>query len=98
MKYDYHEAGLWRLENGSIRINLNGALRRAFVKNQQGLLRRLCAGGLARASAPGALGQTKVGKHVKVPVVPARPEDVSSPERIVLADYESISGGGGVPR
>lgn len=53
---------------------------------------------LAIAFVSGAFGQTKTGKHVKVPAVPARPEDVSSPERIVLADYESISGGVGVPR
>jgi len=68
------------------------------MKNQRRLLRWICAGVLVIGSAPGALGQTKTGKHVKVPVVPARPEDVSSPERIVLADYESISGGVGVPR
>lgn len=37
-------------------------------------------------------------KHVAVPVVAAKPEDVSSIEAIVKADYESISGGVGVPR
>jgi ketosteroid isomerase-like protein len=40
----------------------------------------------------------KSAHHIDVPVVPARPEDVSSPEAIVKADYESISGGIGVPR
>jgi hypothetical protein len=68
------------------------------MKNHRRLLRWICAGVLAIAFAPGALGQTKTGKHVKVPEVPARPEDVNSPERIVLADYESISGGVGVAR
>ena len=68
------------------------------MKNQRRLLRWICAGVLAIASAPGALGQTKTGKHLKVPAVAARAEDVSSPERIVLADYDSISGGVGVAR
>jgi hypothetical protein len=68
------------------------------MKDHRRLLQWICAGVLAIACAPGALGQAKTGKHVKVPVVPARPEDVSSLERIVLADYESISGGVGVPR
>lgn len=46
----------------------------------------------------GAWAQAAGSKHVKIPVVPARAEDVSSPEALVLADYESISGGIGVPR
>jgi CubicO group peptidase (beta-lactamase class C family) len=54
------------------------------------------------ANAPGALGadpnQDKPKGHVAIPVIAARPEDVSSPEAIVRADYESISGGVGVPR
>jgi hypothetical protein len=58
------------------------------MKNQKRLLGWICAGVLAIASAPGALGQTKTGKHVKVPVVPARPEDVSSPERIDRVDFD----------
>lgn len=36
--------------------------------------------------------------HVNVPTIPARPEDVKSPEAIVQADYECISGGIGVAR
>ena len=36
--------------------------------------------------------------HVERPVVPARPEDVSTIEGIVKASYETISGGVGVPR
>lgn len=68
------------------------------MKSHKRLLQWIFAGVLAIAFVSGAFGQTKTGKHVKVPAVPARPEDVSSPERIVLADYESISGGVGVPR
>jgi hypothetical protein len=37
-------------------------------------------------------------KHVDVPTVAPRPEDVSSIEGIVAASYETISGGVGVPR
>ena len=36
--------------------------------------------------------------HVQIPVVPARAEDVSSPEAIVTADLECLSGGVGVAR
>jgi ketosteroid isomerase-like protein len=36
--------------------------------------------------------------HVNTAAAPARPEDVSSPEAIVRADYESISGAIGVAR
>ena len=54
------------------------------------------------ANAPGAVGadpnQDKPKPHVQISVIAARPEDVSSPEAIVKADYESISGGVGVPR
>lgn len=42
--------------------------------------------------------QTTAPKHVNVPVVAPRPEDVASIEAIVKADYESISGGVGVAR
>lgn len=42
--------------------------------------------------------QTKSKMHVDIPVVAANPEDVGSIESIVRADYESISGGVGVPR
>lgn len=47
------------------------------------------------AACTAAPAQTK---HIDVPVVPARAEDVSSPEAIVKADLECISGGVGVPR
>ena len=53
----------------------------------------LCCAVLAAA----ALSQTKPS-HVTIPNVPARAADVSSPEALVLADYECISGGVGVPR
>jgi len=43
------------------------------------------------------LAQSPAKAHVAVPVIAARPEDVSSIEAIVKADYESISGGVGVP-
>ena len=36
--------------------------------------------------------------HVHIPVVPAKPGDVSTIEAIVQADYEAISGGVGVAR
>jgi hypothetical protein len=49
-------------------------------------------------SLPNAIAQDKPNFHVKVAPVVARPEDVSSPEAIVKADYECISGGIGVPR
>jgi hypothetical protein len=44
----------------------------------------------------GALAQSK--PHVAIPVIAADPKDVSSPEALVNADYESISGGVGVAR
>jgi len=44
------------------------------------------------------MGQTKNGKHVEVPVIPARSEDVSTIEGIVKASYETISGPVGAPR
>jgi CubicO group peptidase (beta-lactamase class C family) len=54
------------------------------------------------ANTSGAVGadpnQDKPKAHVAIPVIAARPEDVSSPEAIVRADYDSISGGVGVPR
>ena len=46
----------------------------------------------------GALFQDKPIVHVNRPIVPARPEDVSTIEGIVKASYETISGGVGVPR
>jgi len=49
-------------------------------------------------AAAGALAQDKPKAHVPIPIIAARPEDVASPEAIVKADYESISGGVGVPR
>jgi hypothetical protein len=46
------------------------------------------------------LGATQSQKqvHVDRPIIPARPEDVSTIEGIVQASYETISGGAGVPR
>jgi hypothetical protein len=44
------------------------------------------------------LAQDKPKPSVVGPVISARPEDVSSIEAIVTADYETISGGLGVPR
>lgn len=54
----------------------------------------------AAVTLPGTpvLAQSPAKAHVAVPVIAARPEDVSSIEAIVKADYESISGGVGVPR
>ena len=40
----------------------------------------------------------QTSSHINVPTVAARAEDVSSPEAIVRADLECISGGVGVPR
>ena len=51
---------------------------------------------LALASAPRIAAQEK--SHVERPVIPARPEDVSTIEGIVKASYDTISGGVGVPR
>jgi len=45
-----------------------------------------------------AVPQTEKKVHVERPIVPARPEDVSTIEGIVKASYETISGGVGVPR
>jgi len=44
------------------------------------------------------LAQGAPKAHVAIPTIAARPEDVSSPEAIIKADYESISGGVGVAR
>lgn len=44
----------------------------------------------------GALAQSQL--HVTIPVIAASPKDVGTPEAAVKADYESISGGVGVPR
>jgi hypothetical protein len=46
----------------------------------------------------GMFAQDKQKGHVEIPTIAARPEDVSSPEAIVKADYETISGGVRVPR
>jgi hypothetical protein len=45
-----------------------------------------------------ARAEDKPRAHVSIPTIAARPEDVSSIEAIVKADYESISGEVGVPR
>jgi hypothetical protein len=47
---------------------------------------------------PPATPQTQKKFHVDRPVIPARPQDVSTIEGIVKASYETISGGVGVPR
>jgi hypothetical protein len=57
----------------------------------------LCLIGLCLI-APFALAQRPDKVHVKVPIVPAKPEDVGSIEAIIKASYEAISGGVGVPR
>src|ERR1700735_3504426 len=61
---------------------------------------RLWASGLcAILAVPGALAaQPAAPAHVTVPVIAVRPEDVSSIEAIVQADYERISGAVGVAR
>src|ERR1700733_9459061 len=56
----------------------------------------ICAAGMV-AVAPSGIAQTKSKVHIKIPVVAAKPEDVTL-ESIVKADYDSISGGVGVPR
>ena len=48
--------------------------------------------------AQAAMTQDRGKAHVKVPIIPAKPEDVSNIEAIVTASYEAISGGLGVPR
>jgi ketosteroid isomerase-like protein len=50
---------------------------------------------LGQASLP--LPETS-SRHIDIPLITAAAEDVSSPEAIVKADYETISGGVGVPR
>jgi hypothetical protein len=49
-------------------------------------------------AVPAAKSQETPKAHVEIPIVPARPDDVASIEAIVKADYETISGGVGVPR
>jgi hypothetical protein len=49
-------------------------------------------------AAVGAEAQSAPTTHVPVPVIAPRPEDVSSVEAIIKADYESISGEVGVAR
>jgi hypothetical protein len=49
-------------------------------------------------SLPPATGQDKPKLRIEVAVIAARPEDVSSIEAIVKADYECVSGGIGVAR
>lgn len=66
--------------------------------------KRFSVWGLACAIAiSGATGRVVatpqlVKVHVKIPVVAARVDDVRSPEAIVIADLECISGGVGVAR
>jgi len=54
------------------------------------------AAGLSAAVSDG-IAQTKSKVHVEIPTIAAKPGDVTL-ESIVKADYESISGGVGVPR
>jgi len=49
-------------------------------------------------SLPNGIAQDKLTSHLKAAPIAARPQDVSSPEAAVKADYECISGGIGVPR
>lgn len=66
------------------------------MKTRWGLCMLATAGLLA---APFALrAQEEAAGHLDIPTVPARAEDVSSPEALVKADLESISGDVGVPR
>jgi hypothetical protein len=58
----------------------------------------MCGSLLALFPLGSAAPQTGKKVHVERPVVPARPEDVSTIEGIVKASYETISGGVGVPR
>jgi len=44
------------------------------------------------------LAQIPTPKHVNIPVIPARPEDVISPEAIVKAGFDCESGPVGAPR
>jgi hypothetical protein len=53
---------------------------------------------LLAGAAVGAGAQSAPKAHVQVPVIAPTPEDVSSIESIVKADYECISGGVGVAR
>ena len=48
--------------------------------------------------ALGVQGVPQERAPIERPVIPARSEDVSTPEGIVKASYETISGGVGVPR
>lgn len=50
------------------------------------------------AIAAGGLAQNPTPKHVNIPVIPARSEDVSSPEAIVKASYDCESGPVGASR
>lgn len=62
---------------------------------------KVCLLGCALVWLTGAMAassQEKSKIHVDRPVVPARPEDVSTIEGIVKASYETISGGVGVAR
>jgi hypothetical protein len=69
--------------------------REDHLRNRRAIL--LVSGGVCvLAMGAGLLAQSK--PHVRIPVKAARPEDVASPESIVLADYASFSGGVGVPR
>jgi hypothetical protein len=50
------------------------------------------------AAPPALRAQEQAAKHLDIPTVAARPEDVASPDALVKADLASISGEVGVPR
>ena len=60
--------------------------------------RKLSAWILLSACAAAMTAGAQTPSHINVPTVAARAEDVSSPEALVRADLECISGGVGVPR
>ena len=64
---------------------------------QQAFARSMSVAILVLTTSAG-LAQNLSSKHVNVPVIPARPADVSSPDAIVKATFDSESGQVGVPR
>jgi hypothetical protein len=60
--------------------------------------RKLCSAILCSVCAVALAANAQKLPHINVATVPARATDVGSPEAIVRADLECISGGVGVPR
>jgi len=58
----------------------------------------ICATALTVFPRASAAPQSEKKVHIDRPIIPARPEDVTTIEGIVKASYETISGGVGVPR